>query len=232
MKKLLFILLTTFLGHYILKAQPGRLQIGIQSGFALPQGDFKSGFGPYINNGYASIGVNYKAYAEYRVKGAFCVGINYINFSNSQEEGNLRAGYNNKYTTYKTSVLEKSSTQGILGSLILKGIESSLFLKGFLGLGFSKTGSVSASNYANSYKELQSTSDIGIITGLGIGFYIPIKEKWFIELEADYISSSAKPKDFTFKDNTNNQTVILGDITYNQTVINLNLGVGIFLFND
>lgn len=230
MKKLHFLTFTFLFLCQILSAQNSKLQIGVQTGFAIPTGEFASGYEPYMVNGYASTGINYKVYAEYRVKGVFCVGLNYINFSNSLVEGNLRAAFNNRFSTNKAKVDKNSSTAGLLASLLIKGQESPLFLKGFFGFGSSTTATVSANNTIESVTTLPSTSDIGLISGIGI--YVPIKNKWFIELEADYISSSARPKNIIYKDNNSSYFENLGNISYNQTVFNLNIGVGIFLFRD
>lgn len=232
MKKLLFIILSLSFIQQYLKAQTGKLQIGVQTGFAIPQGAFKSGYGSYLDNGYATIGQNYKIYAEYRVQNAFCVGLNYLYYTNSLEEGNLHNGFNNRFSTNNAKVDKNSSTSGLLASLLLKGQETPFFIKGFLGLGYSTSATISAKNTVESITILPATSDLGLITGIGIGFYVPIRDKWFIELEADYISCDARPGNMQIKDNVNNETYSGGNINYNQTVINLNLGVGIFLFHD
>lgn len=213
-------------------AQKHEIQIGVQTGLAIPVGQFASGYGRYVENGYASTGITYKVYAEYRVKGLCFLGVSYINFSNSQNEGNVKNGFNNRFSTNNVKIDKESNTQGVLGSIILKGTETPLFIKGFLGLGYSTSGAFSAKNTIESTSLVASTSDLGIISGLGIGFNIPIKNKWFIELEADYISSAAKPKNIIYKDNYSSDYSDLGDITYNQTVINLNIGVGVFLFRE
>jgi hypothetical protein len=213
-------------------AQKHEIQIGVQGGLAIPMGQFASGYGPYVDNGYASKGYNYKVYAEYRVKGVCFLGVSYINFSNSQDEGNVKNGFNNRFSTNNVKIDKESNTQGVLGSIILKGTETPLFIKGFLGLGYSTSGAISANNSFESTSTTPSTSDIGGISGIGIGFNIPIKNKWFLELEADYISSAAKPKNIIYKDNNSSYYENWGDINYNQTVINLNIGVGIFLFRE
>ena len=232
MKKTVFTILISVFYLTLLKAQSGKLQIGVQTGFAIPTGEFSSGYEPYTDNGYASTGINYKVYAEYRIKGVLCVGLNYINFSNSLVEGNLRAAFNNIFTTNNAKVDAKSNTQGVLGSLIIKGSETPLFIKGFIGMGYSTSANVSAKNTIESITTLASTSDLGIISGIGIGFYVPISNKWFIELEGDYILSSARPNNIIVKDNNSSYSVNLGDISYKQNAININVGVGIFLFND
>lgn len=231
LKKYLSLLFIICFSNIVI-AQKHEIQIGVQTGIAIPMGQFASGYGPYVDNGYASKGYNYKVYAEYQVKNTFKVGLDYINFSNSQEEGNLRAIYNNRFSSVKTEILEYSNTQSILGSLTFRGKDAPVFIKGMIGLGVSKTGSVLAKNNIESYTEMQSTSNLNFVTGLGIGFYIPIRNKLFMEFEADYISSYARPKNYTLKDNSSNYTENWGDINYNQTVINLNIGVGIFLFRE
>lgn len=229
LRKILFLLLsiTTFRTY----AQAPKLQIGIQTGFAMPTGSFASGFNLYIDNGYASTGQNYKLYAEYRLIKNFCVGLNYLYYTNGLEDGNLRSATNNIYTTNSAKVLEKSSTQGVIASLLFKGKETPLFIKGFGGLGVSKTAEIEISNSKESLMFPQSSS-FGFITGLGIGIYLPLKDKWFIEIEADYISSYAKPKNVIVTDKTGNTIYPQGDISYNQTVVNINLGIGFFLLND
>jgi hypothetical protein len=232
MKKILLAILISIFYLTPLMAQTGKLQIGVQTGFAKPTGQFASGYGPYVDNGYASTGINYKVYSEYRIKGVLCFGLNYINFSNSQDEGNLRYGFNNIFSNNKVKIDEKSNTQGVLASFILKGTETPLFIKGYYGLGYSKSGAISAYNTLESVSTVASTSSLGSILGIGIGFYVPISNKWFIELEGDYISSNVRPKNIIYKDNNSNYFENWGDISYNQTVFNINVGVGIFLFND
>lgn len=232
MKKIIFTILISILILTHLSAQTGKLQIGVQAGFAVPTGQFSSGYEPYVDNGYATTGINYKIYAEYRLKGVLCFGVNYINFSNSLIEGNLRAAFNNIFTTNNATVDVKSNTKAVLGSLIIKGSETPLFIKGFLGMGYSTSATVSAKNTIESITTLASTSELGIVSGMGIGFYVPITNKWYIELEGDYILSSARPKNVIVKDNNSNYAVNLGDINYKQNAININVGVGIFLFND
>jgi hypothetical protein len=232
MKKTVFTILISVFYLTHLKAQSGKLQIGVQTGFAIPIGQFASGYGYYPDNGYATIGSNYKIYAEYRAKGVLCFGLNYINFSNSLDEGNLRYGFNNRFSTNNVKIDEKSKTEGLLASIILKGIETPLFIKGFMGMGYSTSAKFSAKNTIESTSVLAFTSDLGIISGIGIGFYVPISNKWFIELEGDYILSSARPNYIIVKDNNSSYSVNLGDISYKQNAININVGVGIFLFND
>ena len=231
LKKYLSLLFTICLSNMVI-AQKHEIQIGVQTGFAIPMGQFASGYGPYVDNGYATTGINYKVYAEYRVKGVLCLGLNYINFSNSLEDGNLRKAFNNRFSTNNAKVDKNSSTVGLLASVLLKGQESPLFLKGFFGIGSSTSATVSAKNSVESVTTLASTSDLGLISGIGIGIYVPIKNKLFIEIEADYISSAAKPKSIIYKDNYSSDYSDLGDISYNQTVINLNIGVGVFLFRE
>lgn len=232
MNRSIIFTIVTALNFTILFAQESKLQIGIQSGFSIPTGLFASGYEAYSSNGYAKIGVNYKVYAEYKVKGVFYIGVNYINFSNSLEEGNLNAAFNNSFSSNNATVSENSNTKGVLGSIILKGTETPLYIKGFLGLGFSKTASVNATNTLENVSVLQSSSDLGQISGFGIGLYVPIRNKWFIELEGDYISSNARPGIITIKDNIKNLTYLGESISYNQTVFNINVGIGLFLFND
>ena len=232
MKKILLAILISIFYLTPLLAQIGKLQIGVQTGFAKPIGQFASGFGFYPDNGYATIGSNYKVYAEYRAKGVLYFGLNYINFSNSLDEGNLRYGFNNRFSTNNVKIDEKSNTQGVLGALIIKGTETPLFINGYLGMGYSTSAKFSAKNTIESTSVLSSTSDLGFVSGIGIGFYVPISNKWFIELEGDYLTSYAKPKNITYQNNLNNDSVILDNISYNQNAININVGVGIFLFND
>ncbi|MES2380119.1 MAG: hypothetical protein V4538_03700 [Bacteroidota bacterium] len=224
---LLLILITTFKTY----GQAPKLQIGIQTGFAMPTGNFASGFNLYVDNGYATTGQNYKLYAEYRLANTFCVGLNYLYYTNGLEDGNLRSASNNIYTTNNAKVLQKSSTQGVIASLLFKGKETPLFIKGFGGLGVSKTAEIEISNSKESLMFPQASS-FGFITGLGIGIYLPLKDKWFIEIEADYISSYAKPKNVIVIDKTGNKIYPQGDVSYNQTVVNINLGIGFFLLND
>lgn len=232
MKKVILVLLVYILKLNTSYAQIGKLQIGAQTGFAIPNGQFSSGYGPYIENGYASVGMNYKIYAELKVKNAFCVGLSYLNFSNNMETGNLRNGFNNRFSTNNANVVSNSSTNGILGSFAFKGIETPFFIRGFMGLGYSKSVSVDAKNTIEYATIKQSTSDLDFISGFSVGLYVPIRNKWFIDLEASYISSMARPSNIIYKNNYTNEEVNIGSISYNQTVININIGVGIFLFND
>jgi hypothetical protein len=232
MKKIIFAILISIFYLTPLMAQTSKLQIGVQTGFAIPKGQFASGYGYYPDNGYATIGSNYKVYAEFRANGVLSFGLNYINFSNSLDEGNLRYGFNNRFSTNNVKIDEKSKTEGLLASIILKGIETPLFIKGFMGIGYSTSAKFSAKNTTESTSVLASKSDLDLISGIGIGFYVPISNKWFIELEGDYLLSYAKPKNITYQNNLNNDSVILDNISYNQNAININVGVGIFLFND
>jgi hypothetical protein len=232
MKKIAFAILISVFYITPLMAQTGKLQIGVQTGFAIPQDKFGTGFENYNDNGYAATGQNYKICAEYRLQNIFCVGLNYLYFSNGLLEGNIKHTTGNFYTTTKNTTLLNSSSQGLIISGMLKGTETPLFIKGFMGVGVSKTAEFEVTNSFESIRINQASSDLGGILGLGIGFYVPISNKWFIELEADYISSLAKPTNITLTDKITNETYDGIGVTYNQTVININVGVGIFLFND
>lgn len=232
MKRVLLIILICIIKYNFSYAQIGKLHLGIQAGLTIPNGSFASGYGPYINNGYASVGNNYKIYSELHVKNTFYIGLSYINFTNPMEEGNLRNGFNNQFSTNNAKVIANSSTNGILGSILFKGTETPFFIKGFMGLGYSRTVSIDAKNSIESITIVQSTSDLDLITGVSVGLYVPIKNKWFIDLEASYISSSAKPGNLILKDNNSNESINIGSINYNQTVYNINLGLGIFIFRN
>lgn len=105
MKKYFLVCACLFVGKLVLAQKP-EIQIGVQAGVAIPMGQFASGYGSYLDNGYASNGYNYKVYADIRLAGALCLGINYMNFTNGLEEGNLYAGFNNIFTTINTKVIK------------------------------------------------------------------------------------------------------------------------------
>jgi Outer membrane protein beta-barrel domain len=228
-KILLSLLILTTVKIY---GQAPKLQVGIQTGFAIPMGSFASGFNLYVDNGYASTGQNYKIYAEYRILNNFCVGLNYLYYANGLEDGNLRTASNNIYTTNKATYPKYSSTQGLIASLLFKGKEAPLFIKGFGGLGVSKTAEIEISNNKQALIFPQATSNLGAIIGLGAGIYLPIKDKWCIEIEADYISSFAKPENVITTDKSGSVVFPEGNISYNQTVVNINVGIGFFFLND
>ena len=232
MKKSQILLLLLILTTIKMYGQAPKLQVGIQTGFAMPMGNFASGFNLYIDNGYAATGQNYKIYAEYRIINNFCVGLNYLYYTNGLEDGNLRSASNNIYTTNSATFPKKSSTQGLIASLLFKGKEAPLFIKGFGGLGISKTAEIEISNNKQALLFPQSTSSLGAIIGLGAGIYLPIKNKWCIEIEADYISSFAKPENVITTDKSGGAVFQEGDISYNQTVVNINVGIGFFFLND
>jgi len=231
MKKYLMVCACFFVGKLALAQKP-EIQIGVQTGIAIPRGEFASGYGLYIENGYAATGYNYKVYTEVRLKNAFCIGINYLNFTNGLEAGNLYAGFNNIFTTINPVVNHKYETNAILGSLMFKGKETPLFIKGYAGFGTSKSAEITGSNTTASATLLQSTSDLSLVYGFGMGIYLPIKNKFFIEIEGDYIISSGRPGNITIINNNTKKTFQEGSISYNPTVININIGVGLFLFRE
>ncbi len=213
-------------------AQKNEIQIGVQGGLALPMGQFASGYGSYLDNDYATNGYNYKVYADIRLASALCLGINYVNFTNGLEEGNLYAGFNNIFTTINPKVIKKHETNALIGSLMLKGKETPLFIKAYAGFGKSKSAEVNGSNTFGSLTFMQTTSDLSLIYGIGAGIYVPIKEKYFIEIEGNYLVSNGKPIDTKAINENTKDEFLFGDITYNPAVINLNIGVGIFLFRE
>lgn len=231
LKKYFLICAYFFIGKLALAQKP-EIQIGVQTGIAIPKGEFASGYGLFINNGYASSGYNYKVYTDFRLLNSFCLGINYLNFTNGLVEGNLYAGFNNAFTTINPIVNHQFETNAFLGSLMFKGKETPLFIKGYAGLGHSKSAQVTGSNTMGSITLLQSTSDLSLVYGFGIGIYLPIKNKYFIEIGGDYIVSSGRPKNITIIDNDTKETFLEGEISYDPRVININIGVGLFLFRE
>ena len=61
----------------IVFGQNSKLQIGVQSGFAIPTGLFASGYETYTSHGYAKTGIDFKVYVEYKVKGVLYLGVNF-----------------------------------------------------------------------------------------------------------------------------------------------------------
>lgn len=115
---------------------------------------------------------------------------------------------------------------------MLKGKETPLFIKAYAGLGRSKCAEVNGSNTFGSLTFMQTTSDVSLIYGIGAGIYVPIKEKYFIEIEGNYLVSNGKPSDTKAVNENTKEEFLFGDITYNPTVINLNIGIGLFLFRE
>jgi hypothetical protein len=115
---------------------------------------------------------------------------------------------------------------------MLKGKETPLFIKAYGGFGRSKSAEITGSNTVGSLTLQQSTSSINLIYGFGAGIYVPIENKFFIEIEGNYLLSTARPNNIFITNNNTKETFSEGDISYNQTVVNLNIGVGIFLFRE
>jgi hypothetical protein len=231
LRKILYLLFFIYFSNLVF-AQKHEIQIGVQTGLALPMGQFASGYGLYIDNGYAANGYTYKIYADCRIVDGFCLGINYLNFTNGIEEGNIYAGFNNAFTTINTKTNKKYETDAFIGSIMLKGKETPLFIKAYGGFGRSKSAEITGSNTVGSLTLQQSTSSINLIYGFGAGIYVPIENKFFIEIEGNYLLSTARPNNIFITNNNTKETFSEGDISYNQTVVNLNIGVGIFLFRE